>query len=183
MNTRDQAHWRRRSRNRFIPGLLGKLSIAPTAMLAMMIGALAVLGLQETDLGAWMRPAPTILTQTSGAAAIARDFGFCGAVRVTCVVDGDTFWLDGAKIRIADINTPEISSPQCAHEAALGRRAGERLAQLLSAGPFEMSSIDRDEDQYGRKLRIVSRDGSSLGSQLVAEGLAHEWHGRREGWC
>jgi endonuclease YncB( thermonuclease family) len=112
-----------------------------------------------------------------------RDFGRCGLVRVTCVVDGDTFWLDGTKYRIADINTPEISSPQCAREADLGRRATERLAELLNAGPFTLSSIDRDEDQYGRKLRIVSRDGQSLGLALVAEGLAHEWQGYRQGWC
>lgn len=30
----------------------------------------------------------------------------------------------------------------------------------------------RDEDKYGRKLRIVMRDGESLGGALVDEGLA-----------
>ena len=65
----------------------------------------------------------------------------------------------------------------------MGRRATERLAELLNAGPFTLSTIDRDDDQYGRKLRIVSRDGQSLGQRLVAEGLAHEWQGYRRGWC
>ena len=32
-------------------------------------------------------------------------------------------------------------------------------------------------------LRIVERDGASIGQLLVAEGLAHEWRGRRESWC
>ena len=38
-------------------------------------------------------------------------FAVCGMVRRTCVVDGDTIWLEGVKIRIADIDTPEISQP------------------------------------------------------------------------
>lgn len=57
-----------------------------------------------------------------------------GAHRVTCVVDGDTFWYRGAKIRIADINAPEVSQPSCAREAALGERATGRLLGWLNAG-------------------------------------------------
>lgn len=35
-------------------------------------------------------------------------FPICGGgLRVTCVVDGDTFWLNRQKIRIADIDTPD----------------------------------------------------------------------------
>lgn len=108
----------------------------------------------------------------------------CGAMRRTCVVDGDTFWLEGDKIRIADIDTPEVSRPQCASEKALGDRATNRLISLLNEGPFELSSTgNRDVDQYGRKLRVVTRNGRSLGDQLVSEGLARTWTGRREPWC
>jgi endonuclease YncB( thermonuclease family) len=50
--------------------------------------------------------------------------------------------------------------------------------------PFEVAPIGgRDEDRYGRKLRIVTRGGRSLGDVLVAEGLARTWTGRREPWC
>lgn len=116
--------------------------------------------------------------------AISARFGICsGGSDPTCVVDGDTFRLDGLRIRIADINTPEVSSPLCPAEAALGARASQRLTQLLNAGPFVLAPADRDEDQYGRKLRIVMRDGRSLGSTLVAEGLAHAWRGHKESWC
>jgi endonuclease YncB( thermonuclease family) len=105
-------------------------------------------------------------------------------VRQTCVVDGDTFWLKGQKIRIADIDTPEISSPRCDWEYDRGIEARDRLAVLLSEGPFELQPVgDRDEDRYGRKLRVVTRDGASLGDQLVSEGLARTWTGRREPWC
>jgi micrococcal nuclease len=111
-------------------------------------------------------------------------FGICfGSDRYTCVVDGDTIWFEGRKIRIADINTPEISSPGCASEKQLGQRAKMRLQALLNQGSFSLQSIDRDQDKYGRDLRIITRDGHSLGDILVAEGLAERWQGYRRDWC
>ena len=111
-------------------------------------------------------------------------FGRCiGPIRRTCVVDGDTIWLEGTKIRIADINTPEVSEPKCGTEAKLGEEATERLIVLLNQGAFSLKPIDRDEDAYGRKLRIVTRAGDSLGQKLVSEGLAEEWTGTRRNWC
>ena len=111
-------------------------------------------------------------------------FAVCGTLRQTCVVDGDTIWLEGVKIRIADIDTPEISSPQCDAEYERGIRARDRLVVLLNAGAFAVQPIgSRDEDRYGRKLRVIVRSGSSLGDQLVAEGLARTWTGQREPWC
>lgn len=106
-----------------------------------------------------------------------------GPIRTTCVVDGDTFWLEGTKIRIADINTPEVGEPKCPSEAELGERATERLIVLLNDGGFSLRPIDRDEDRYGRKLRIVTRGGTSLGDILVDEGLAERWTGSRRNWC
>ena len=111
-------------------------------------------------------------------------FELCGAVRTTCVVDGDTFWLQGQKIRVADIDTPEVGEPRCDAEHALGMRATRRLRELLNAGPFDLVAFPgRDQDKYGRYLRVVVRGGRSLGDQLVAEGLARTWSGRREPWC
>ena len=106
-----------------------------------------------------------------------------GSGRVTCVVDGDTIWYRGTKIRIADINTPEISRPACPREAALGERATLRLTALLNTGGFTLERKGRDEDRYGRNLRVVTRGGRSLGDLLVAEGLAERWRGRRGNWC
>jgi endonuclease YncB( thermonuclease family) len=115
----------------------------------------------------------------AGGAVLVEDIG---AVRV---IDGDTIRYRGDRIRIADINTPEVSRPACASEAELGARATERMEELLAAGPFTLlpSADGRDEDVYGRKLRIVARDGRSLGSTLVEEGLAHEWRGYKQSWC
>ncbi|WP_417618914.1 thermonuclease family protein [Parasphingorhabdus sp.] len=126
-------------------------------------------------------------TPTSAAIGIdpnRASFGICfGPDRYTCVVDGDTIWFEGRKIRIADINTPEISKPGCAAEERLGQKAKTRLLTLLNEGSFSLQSIDRDQDQYGRDLRIITRDGESLGEVLVAEGLAERWQGYRRNWC
>ncbi len=105
--------------------------------------------------------------------------------RVTCVVDGDTIWYRGKKIRIADIDTPEVSKPACANEARMGEMATRRLQALLNEGAFslEPNPEGNSSDKYGRALNIVSRGGESLGAKLVDEGLAEEWGGRRIAWC
>ena len=112
-------------------------------------------------------------------------FAQCGAFasREACVIDGDTFWYRGEKIRIADINTPETSDPKCPAEAELGQRATARLTALLNAGAFSLERTDRTHDRYGRALFTVTRGGESVGEALVREGLAEEWRGYRREWC
>jgi endonuclease YncB( thermonuclease family) len=57
------------------------------------------------------------------------------------------------------------------------------MLQLVNAGPFTLQSINRDEDRYGRKLRILTRGGKSLGDILVEVGLARFYKGGRRSWC
>ncbi|TCM50706.1 nuclease-like protein [Rhizobium sp. PP-F2F-G48] len=114
----------------------------------------------------------------------AATFSLCsGPVRVNCVIDGDTFWFKGEKVRIADIDALEISEPECPEERRAGEAARDRLVTLLNARPFSMTSGWRDQDRYGRKLRNVIRWEKSLGETLVEEGLARRWDGPRFGWC
>jgi len=111
-------------------------------------------------------------------------FSICGSSqRITCVVDGDTFWLRGEKIRIADIDTPELSPPRCERERQRGVAAKQRLLDILNSGPLSFKAAARDEDRFGRKLRIVYRERRSVGDILVAEGLARKWKGSRRSWC
>ena len=107
-----------------------------------------------------------------------------GDPRAVRVIDGDTFDHGAARIRMADIDTSELNG-RCAYESRLAATATSRLGALLAAGPFELAPNPdgRDEDRYGRKLRIVTRNGRSLGGVLVAEGLARRWTGHREPWC
>ncbi|WP_236698789.1 thermonuclease family protein [Sphingomonas sp. Leaf198] len=121
----------------------------------------------------------------SGGKAVSARFTICGhAKRIDCMVDGDTFWMAGTKIRIADIDTPETHPPRCAREARLGQAATVKMQALLNAGPFTLAPIKRDVDRYGRKLRLVERDGVSLGAVLVRHGLARRYGGgKRSPWC
>jgi endonuclease YncB( thermonuclease family) len=127
---------------------------------------------------------PFLAAAAPAADGLSARFGFChtGGGR-NCVVDGDTFWFEGEKYRIADIDTPETHPPRCAEEAALGKAATERLRRWLNEGAFSLESIDRDTDRYGRKLRIVTRGGASVGDALVGAGLARRWEGHRRPWC
>ncbi|MFN4095203.1 MAG: thermonuclease family protein [Sphingomonas sp.] len=116
--------------------------------------------------------------------ALRSTFGLCHRGGGTnCVVDGDTFWMAGVKIRIADIDTPETHPARCAEEARLGAAATQRLQALLNSGVVTLHPIGRDTDRYGRKLRRVEVDGRGVGDRLVAEGLARPYLGRRMGWC
>lgn len=53
------------------------------------------------------------------------------------------------------------------------------LIELLNEGPFELKPIVlRGQDQYRCDLRVLTRDGQSLGATLVSKGLARTWTGR-----
>jgi len=120
----------------------------------------------------------------TGAPPVRAKFGYCHTGGGTnCVVDGDTIWLNGQNIRIADIDAPETHEYDCAEEKALGDRATERLHQLVNNGAITLGTIDRDEDAYGRKLRLVYVDGTNVGDTLVREGLARFYEGHRRAWC
>lgn len=119
----------------------------------------------------------------SGATTVSDSFGRCASDRFTCVVDGDTLWYQGTKIRLADVDTPEIANPGCAQELAIGQQATSRLIDLLNSGSFVLVPSDRAFDSYGRRLMVARRGGQSLGQVLVAEGLAENWGGPRIDWC
>ena len=135
---------------------------------------------------ALMRDAEATAPQTllAGSAGVRALFTFCHTGGgYNCVVDGDTLWLQGQKIRIADIDAPETHDYRCAEEKAQGDRATRRLLQLVNSGRVSLSTIDRDHDRYGRKLRIVKVDGVSVGDTLVGEGLVRRYEGGRRPWC
>lgn len=153
---------------------LGELGL--TALAGVLLGLAAA---------TWSGPAmPGGSAGAAGEVGVSAQFGFCHSGGGTnCVVDGDTFWMGGEKIRVADIDAPETHPSRCPEEARLGQAATARLQALLNAGPVTLELADRDTDKYGRKLRVVTRGGRSLGAMLVDEGLARPWVGRRQPWC
>lgn len=71
------------------------------------------------------------------------------ARRVTCVVDMDTVWIEREKIRLLDINAPEIA-----------RRTRDRLVELLRE---RRVTIRREGvDRYGRALARLGDVGEVL---------------------
>ena len=121
----------------------------------------------------------------AGEAEVRASFGLCHTGGGTnCVVDGDTIWVAGQNVRIADIDAPETHDSRCPEEKALGDRATQRLHQLVNGGAVSLRPIgDRDADGYGRKLRLVLVDGRSVGDTLVGEGLARYYEGGKRPWC
>ena len=116
---------------------------------------------------------------------VSATFTPCGPGRGSaCVIDGDTFKLGDRKIRIIGIDAPELASPRCPAEAALARRASDRLLQLLNQGPFDMVAhrLQR-EDRNGRDLMVIRRGDVSIGATLMEEGLAHRYIGSKRSWC
>lgn len=107
-------------------------------------------------------------------------FGYCGqGEHINCVADGGTFWYKGEKIVIADIVSPGIDDARCDGERRIGFAAKLRLLNILNAGSFAMNPAG----QPGKAgaPRVISRDGRSIGVQLIDEGLA-----RKPGsgaWC
>ena len=107
----------------------------------------------------------------------------CGSDRHTCIVDGDTIWLQGVNLRLESYDTPEPYNDICGGraEVALARQASARLQQLLNGNPFTVET--HGEDRYGRVLATIRIAGRDVGDILIEEGLARSWPHGREFWC
>ena len=99
-------------------------------------------------------------------------------------VDGDTIDCGSTRIRLVNVDTPELHGA-CASEIALARRAQGFTADALRAARTIEIKPDprRPRDRYGRTLAWVILDGRDLGESLVAARLARVWDGRRRRWC
>ena len=127
-------------------------------------------------------PIPNVFRPHS--APVTASFGYCYSGGGTnCVVDGDTFWIGGEKVRIAGIDAPETHPSRCDYEAQVGNQATEKLHDLLNSGAVTMTSIDRDRDVYGRLLRNVQVNGADVGEAMVSAGVARQYAGGRRPWC
>lgn len=98
------------------------------------------------------------------------------------VIDGDTFDLNGTRIRVAGIDAPETHPPRCPREAALGAAATEKLAELLRRKPLWISG--NIVDRWGRDVRTVRVGGEDVADAMIGSGLARNYDGKmRQAWC
>ncbi|MEX3008380.1 thermonuclease family protein [Hoeflea sp. TYP-13] len=103
------------------------------------------------------------------------------------VIDGDTVEIDGERIRIANIDTPELRGAKCEAEYRLAKIAARRVEELLELHRIRIRRGDpkdgRLKDRYGRTLAIIYVDGVDLGEILIEEDLAQRWYSDRVPWC
>ena len=107
----------------------------------------------------------------------------CGSVTVH---DGDTIRCDGERVRISNIDAPELAhSPRCDSrhlragknpswcDDALGLRSRDALQAFVLRGVLV---IHREgSDRYGRTLARLTVNGSDAGAYLIHRGLARAW--------
>lgn len=112
-------------------------------------------------------------------------FYFCGTSGLdNCVMSGDTFWYRKTKIVLADIAAPRTDGAACQQERDRGFAAKVRLKDLLSSGRFDLETLKgQATGAAAGVLRVATRDGRSLGSILVSEGLAKPRMARQQSWC
>jgi micrococcal nuclease len=99
---------------------------------------------------------------------------------VRSVYDGDTLTLvGGEKVRLVQIDTPELGSGECYSRAA--RKALVAIVPIGSRITLEADpTLDR-VDRYGRLLRYVRRGAVNVNLELVRRGAAAPYfyeHGR-----
>lgn len=105
------------------------------------------------------------------------------ARKVTCVVDGDTVWVKGVKMRLLDIDAPEMHG-QCEAETQRATEAADRLAALMASGYSVEGSGRKDRTSDRRALvHIRLADGRDAGAALIEEGLAQPWPNKGNVWC
>jgi micrococcal nuclease len=95
-------------------------------------------------------------------------------VAVSRIVDGDTLDLaDGTRVRLVQIDTPELRGSECYAD-----EASAQLATLLPPGTEVR--IEKDPnldkvDRYGRDLGYVLKETENVNVTLVRQGAASVW--------
>ncbi len=108
--------------------------------------------------------------------------------RVNIVVDGDTFWADGVKYRLLEIDTPEIHDDprhgyKCDAERRLGELAKIEAEALLLHRKVWIKPSGRI-DRYGRPLvRVRYHRGQWYADTMIRARLAAKWEGHKHNWC
>jgi endonuclease YncB( thermonuclease family) len=98
------------------------------------------------------------------------------ARHVTCVVDGDTWWRNGVKYRLACVDAVEIDDMR-------GIEARDELRQLLSRPDAHVRGLGI-RDRYRRSLAMITVGDTTAGRILVSKRLAERKDYRdTQNWC
>ncbi len=102
--------------------------------------------------------------------------------------DGDTCYVtvDGAKtkIRLLELDTPEISKPKCEAELQLGLTARDYLTTRIENAQTIEFKTDYELDWFGRTLSYLIIDGDDISAELVKNNLGVVYKkGSKMDWC
>lgn len=102
----------------------------------------------------------------------------------TCIVDGDTLWLNGVNLRLKDFDTPESHRNICGSfvEIDLAHAATNRLQELLNSNVWTLETFGIDGTGE-RRLATIKINGEDVGDILIRERLARRWPDGPEFWC
>jgi micrococcal nuclease len=110
------------------------------------------------------------------------------------VVDGDTIRVSGSytllsggplghdRIRLLDLDAPEIFSPRCRAELERGQAAAARVRGLVQSAADAELVLSGQRDKYHRPLAHLLIDGSDVATILMHEDLAIPWRPGRAAW-
>jgi endonuclease YncB( thermonuclease family) len=103
-------------------------------------------------------------------APVAADASITGRASV---IDGDTLEIQGARIRILDIDAPE-SRQTCTATDGAAWRCGQKAALALAdwVGARTVSCATDGKDRYGRWLARCAVGGDDLGQWMARSGWA-----------
>ena len=102
--------------------------------------------------------------------------------------DGDTCYvtIDGQneKIRLLELDTPEISKPKCDAELELGLKARNFVNDLIANAETIEFKTDYEMDYFGRILSYLIIDGKDVSALLVMNDLGVVYKkGHKKDWC
>ena len=102
--------------------------------------------------------------------------------------DGDTCYvmIDGnkAKIRLLELDTPEISKPKCEAELELGLEARDYLNNLIANASSVEIKTEYEKDYFGRTLAHLIIDGEDASAKIRSNNLGVIYErGNKKDWC
>ncbi len=115
-------------------------------------------------------------------------------VRVTYIIDGDTFVGDvsladktevmSVKVRIRNVDTPELHGA-CESEIKRAKYARQRLEELIPVNSIvEIKNIKNDKYAGRIDANVYDSANRDIGSVLVKEKIGRPYNGeKRKSWC
>ena len=102
--------------------------------------------------------------------------------------DGDTCYVtidnQKEKIRLLELDTPEISKPKCEKEYLRGIEARDFINQLIEDANSIIIETDYSKDYFGRTLAYLIVDGVDVSSLMIEKGLGVKYQkGIKNNWC